>query len=62
MALNMPEEMYDAIKDRLPKIKRTFILPLSNRHPVDTRKGHALGKENKERHELIYVWHKQRSH
>jgi len=62
MALNMPEEMYDAIKDHLPKIKRTFILPLSNRHPVNTRKGQAFGKEDTERHELIYVWHKQRSH
>lgn len=59
MALNIPEEMYDAIKDKLPKIKRTFILPLSNRHPVNTAKGHKLGKEDKERHELIYVWHKQ---
>jgi 16S rRNA G966 N2-methylase RsmD len=60
MALNIPEEMYEAIKDHLPKIKRTFILPLSNRHPVNTRKGQALGKEDRERHELIYVWHKQR--
>ena len=60
MALNIPEEMYDAIKDLLPKIKRTFELPLSNRHPANTVKGQKLGKENKERHELIYVWHKQR--
>jgi hypothetical protein len=60
MALNIPEEMYDAIKDLLPKIKRTFLLPLSNRHPVNSRKGQQLGKEDKERHELIYVWHKQR--
>ena len=60
MALNMPEEMYNAIKDMLPKVKRIFILPLSNRHPVDTAKGYTLGKENIERHELIYVWHKQK--
>lgn len=59
MALNIPEEMYDAIKDLLPKIKRTFILPLSNRHPVNAVKIQELGKEDKERHELIYVWHKQ---
>jgi hypothetical protein len=59
MALNIPEEMYEAIREFLPKIKRTFILPLSNRHPVNTVKGQALGKEDKERHELIYVWHKR---
>jgi hypothetical protein len=60
MALNMPEEMYDAIKDLLPKVKRQLVLPLSNRHPVNTVKGAKLGTEDKERHELIYVWHKQR--
>jgi tRNA1(Val) A37 N6-methylase TrmN6 len=60
MALNIPEEMYDAIKDLLPKIKRTFILPLSNRHPVNAVKTQTLGKEDRERHELIYVWHKQK--
>ena len=60
MALNIPEDMYMAIKDLLPKIKRTFILPLSNRHPVNSSKTQTLGKENKERHELIYVWHKQK--
>lgn len=60
MALNMPEEMYDSIKNLLPKIKRTFILPLSNRHPVNAVKVQKLGKENIERHELIYVWHKQK--
>jgi len=60
MALNIPEEMYDAIKDLLPKIKKTIELPLSNRHPVNTSKQQRLGKEDKERHELIYVWHKQK--
>lgn len=60
MALNIPEEMYEAIKPHLPKIKRTFELPLSNRHPTNSSSGSKLGKENKERHELIYVWHKQK--
>jgi hypothetical protein len=60
MALNIPEEMYEAIKGHLPKIKRTLILPLSNRHPVNSSKRQTLGKKDKERHELIYVWHKQR--
>jgi hypothetical protein len=61
MALNMPAEMYEAVAPLLPKIKRAFKLPLSNRHPVNTVKGQALGKEDKERHELIYVWHKQKT-
>ena len=60
MALNMPEEMYEAIKEFLPKVKRELILPLSNRHPVNTAKGSTFGKEDKSRHELIYVWHKQK--
>jgi hypothetical protein len=59
MALNMPEEMYEAVKGLLPKIKKTFILPLSNRHPTNAAKKHTLGTQNTERHELIYVWHKQ---
>ena len=58
MALNMPEEMYDAIKELLPLVKRRLILPLSNRHPVNAVKRATIGKEDKERHELIYVWHK----
>ncbi len=60
MALNMPVEMYEAVKDMLPKVKRELALPLSNRHPVNTVVGAKLGKHDKERHELIYVWHKQR--
>jgi len=59
MALNMPEEMFDAIKDMLPKAKKTLVLPLSNRHPTNAVKQAAIGAQNKERHELVYVWHKQ---
>jgi len=60
MALNMPEEMYDAIKDFLPRIKRQLELPLINRHPTNAVKGSKLGSKDKERHEWIYVWHKQK--
>lgn len=60
MALNMPEEMYLAVKDMLPKVKRELLLPLSNRHPSNAVKRRTLGKRDKERHELIYVWHKQK--
>ena len=58
MALNMPEEMYEAVRDYLPKIKERLALPLSNRHPVNTAKGQTLGTEDTERHEMIYVWKK----
>jgi len=59
MALNIPEDMYLAIEPLLPKVKKHLLLPLSNRHPVNAVKTQKLGKEDKERHEIIYVWHKQ---
>ena len=62
MALNMPEEMYEAVRPHLPKIKERLALPLSNRHPVNTAKGQTLGKEDKERHEWIYIWRRERPH
>jgi hypothetical protein len=58
MALNIPEEMYEAVKPLLPKIKYHLLLPLSNRHPTNAKKLQMLGKEDKERNEIIYVWHK----
>ena len=61
MALNMPEEMYEAVRPHLPKIKERLALPLSNRHPVNTAKGQTLGSEDTERHEWIYIWKKTRS-
>lgn len=58
MALNIPEEMYDAVAPLLPKVKHHLLLPLSNRHPTNAKKLQRLGKEDKERYEIIYVWHK----
>ena len=58
MALNIPEEMYDAVKELLPKVTHHLLLPLSNRHPTNAKKLQRLGKEDKERNEIIYVWHK----
>ena len=58
MALNMPAEMYEAVRDILPPLSGTLALPLPNRHPTNAKKGHALGAEDEERHELIYVWRK----
>ena len=56
MALNIPEEMYDAIAPLLPKVKHHLLRPLSNRHPTNAKKLQRLGKEDKERNEIIYVW------
>ena len=58
MALNMPEEMYDAIKGFLPKRKHRLVLPLQNRHPTNAKLKTVIGEKDKERHEYIYVWHK----
>jgi 16S rRNA G966 N2-methylase RsmD len=58
MALNIPEDMYEAVKPLLPKVKHHLLLPLSNRHPTNAKKVQTLGKEDKERNEIIYVWHK----
>ena len=58
MALNIPEDMYEAVKPLLPKVKHHLLLPLSNRHPTNAKKVQQLGKEDKERNEIIYVWHK----
>lgn len=60
MALNMPEEMYEAVKDDLPPLHHTILLPLGNRHPTNAVKGQTLGKEDEERHEYIYVWYKRK--
>jgi len=56
MALNMPAEMYEAIKDHLPKLTRTYKLPVSNRNPSSAAKQAVL--QNAPRSELIYVWRK----
>lgn len=58
MALNMPEEMYEAVKSQLPPLHHTILLPLHNRHPTNAKMGQKLGKEDIERFEYIYVWHK----
>jgi hypothetical protein len=55
MALNMPVEMYEAVRSLLPAVKAAWELPLSNRHPVNAAKRAALGSEDKELHELIYI-------
>jgi 16S rRNA G966 N2-methylase RsmD len=61
MALNMPAEMYDAIKGHLPHIQRRYVLPLVNRHAVDAARQEKIGKHSEPRGEYIYVWHKRKA-
>jgi hypothetical protein len=59
MALNMPKEMYDAVKGLLPKVWKRIQMPISNRHPTNAVTGRAIGeKDSKARSETIYVWKK----
>ena len=55
MALNMPHDMYMAIKDELPKVSRRIQMPL---HSRDTRKNKKDGTRKNKAHELIYIWNK----
>lgn len=59
MALNMPEEMYLAIKDELPKTPRVkkISMKLHTKHPMNAAIGRTIGTE-KGHNELIYVWKK----
>ena len=57
MALNMPHDMYMAVRGLLPKIHSRMILPVSNRHPTNAGVGRTIGAE-KERHEYTYIWKK----
>ena len=59
MALNMPKEMYDAIKDLLPKFSKRLRLTIANRHPTNAVLGKMIGEiDNKPRSEGIYIWKK----
>lgn len=58
LALNMPEEMYEAIRPHLPKRHELLKMPLANRHATNASRGQRLGKEDKEKFEYIYVWRK----
>lgn len=59
MALNMPKEMYDAVKDLLPPLYKRYRLPVMNRHPTNAVKRREIGETEKgARSEGIYVWKK----
>ena len=55
----MPKEMYDSIKEILPKVWKRMKLSIANRHPTDASTGDAIGEtDSKARSEGIYVWKK----
>ena len=59
MALNMPKEMYDSIKDLLPALHKRMQLTVANRHPRNAARGEKIGKVDKGgRSEGIYIWKK----
>jgi hypothetical protein len=59
MALNMPKEMYDAVKGDLPKLWKRLQLTVSNRHPRNAARGQEIGAVDKGgRSEGIYIWKK----
>lgn len=59
MALNMPKEMYDAVKDMLPPLHKRLRLPVMSRHPTNAAKRKQIGEtESGPRSEGIYVWKK----
>ena len=59
MALNMPKEMYDAIRKDLPPIWKKMYLPVTTRHPTNAISGRKIGEQDSaERVEVIYIWKK----
>ena len=58
MALNMPHEMYMAIRDLLPPVKHRFRMMKHDRHPQNAVLKKPIGETRHTSHELIYVWHK----
>jgi hypothetical protein len=58
MALNMPHEMYMAIRDLLPPVSRRIRMMKHDRHPQNAVGKKPIGETKHTSHELIYVWHK----
>jgi 16S rRNA G966 N2-methylase RsmD len=59
MALNIPEEMYLAIRSILPPIQSKIVLKLSDRHSVNAAQRAKIGETGEAYGEFIYVWHKK---
>jgi hypothetical protein len=59
MALNMPEEMYLAIRSILPPLHKKIVLKFFDRHAVNAAKKIAIGESGEAYGEYIYVWRKK---
>jgi hypothetical protein len=59
MALNMPKEMYDAVKGDLPALWKRMRLPIMDRHATEAAVGAEIGAKKVARSEGIYVWKKR---
>ena len=58
MILNMPAEMYEAIKDMLPPLKETLQMRIHSKHPKNAARGLAIGASGSDASEAMYVWQK----
>jgi hypothetical protein len=58
MALNMPAEMYQAVRYLLPPITKKIKLPIANRHPSNAASGREPGSQDQQRFEYTYIWKK----
>jgi tRNA1(Val) A37 N6-methylase TrmN6 len=58
MALNMPMEMYEAIREDLPPLHEKIVMSLPSRHPAAAAKGVDVAANKSPRGEFIFVWHK----
>jgi hypothetical protein len=61
MALNMPIDMYNSVRDLLPKLHKRMYLPVRTRHPRNAARRQDIGEVDKgQRKETIYIWKKIR--
>jgi hypothetical protein len=58
MALNMPHDMYMAIRDLLPPVSQRIRMVKHDRHPQNAVSKKRIGETKHTSHELIYIWHK----
>jgi hypothetical protein len=58
MALNMPHDMYMAVRDLLPPVSRRVRMVKHDRHPQNAVAQKQIGETKHTSHELIYIWHK----
>jgi hypothetical protein len=58
LALNMPDDMYDAVRKCLPKVTKKLKMPLMDRHAGEAVLGQDLRTGKTERFEYIYIWKK----